>query len=86
MNDSGRRAQRPRGRHAAALRLVSQADAPREQAHAHSGLARACQASGDPAQALSQWQEALTRNTTIGAPEASEIRALLAGGRRRRRW
>jgi tetratricopeptide (TPR) repeat protein len=72
-------ADKARERHAAALELVSKADAPREQARAHSGLARAYEASGDPVQARSHWQEALTRYTAIGAPEASQIRARLAG-------
>jgi tetratricopeptide (TPR) repeat protein len=65
-------------RHAAALRLASKADAPREQARAHSGLARACQAGGDQAQARYHWQEALTHYTAIGAPEADQVRAELA--------
>ena len=72
-------ADKARAHHATALRLASEADAPREQAHAHSGLARACQADGNPAQARHHWQQALTRYAAIGAPEASEIRAQLAG-------
>jgi DNA-binding SARP family transcriptional activator/tetratricopeptide (TPR) repeat protein len=66
--------------HAAALRLASEADSPLQQARAHSGLARARQADGDSLQARHHWQEALTRYTAIGAPEATEIRARLAGG------
>jgi hypothetical protein len=67
-----------RAHHAAALELTSEIGAPLEQARAHSGLARACHADGDPAQARHHWQQALTRYTAIGAPEADEIRALLA--------
>ena len=64
--------------HAAALRLASEADAPLEQAHAHSGLARACEADGDSLQARHHWREALTGYVAIGAPEAGEIRDRLA--------
>lgn len=64
--------------HAAALRLTSEADEPREQARSHSGLARAYDADGDSVQARHHWQEALTRYDAIGAPEAGEIRARLA--------
>ena len=61
-----------------ALRLASEAGSPREQARAHSGLARAYQADGDSVQARHHWREALTRYAAIGAPEAREIRARLA--------
>jgi DNA-binding SARP family transcriptional activator len=67
-----------RAHHATALRLASEVDSPRVQARAHSGLAHAYQADGDSPQARHHWQEALTRYTAIGAPEADEIRALLA--------
>jgi hypothetical protein len=67
-----------RTHHAAALRLASEADAPLEQARAHSGLACACQASGESAQARHHWREALARYEASGAPEADEIRALFA--------
>ncbi len=66
-------------RHAAALRLATEADVPLQQASAHTGLARACQAAGDPVQARHHWQEALTRYDALGAPQAEEIRARLAG-------
>jgi tetratricopeptide (TPR) repeat protein len=42
------------------------------------GKARAYHADGDSPQARQHWQEALTRYTAIGAPEADEIRARLA--------
>lgn len=64
--------------HTAALRLASEAGGPLEQARAHSGPARACQADGDSLQARHHWQQALTRYAAIGAPEADEIRARLA--------
>ena len=67
-----------RENHAAALPLASEAGSPLAQAHAHSGLARAYQASGDSPQARQHWREAVTRYAAIGAPEAYEIRALLA--------
>jgi DNA-binding SARP family transcriptional activator/tetratricopeptide (TPR) repeat protein len=71
-------AESARAHHATALRLVSETNSPREQAHAHDGLARAYQAGGDPVQARHHWQEALTRYAAIGAPEADDIRAQLA--------
>jgi tetratricopeptide (TPR) repeat protein len=67
-----------RAHHAAALELTAEIGTPLEQARAHSGLARACHADGDPAQARHHWQQALIRYTAIGAPEAGEIRALMA--------
>ena len=66
-----------RERHAAALRIASQAGTTVVQARAHSGLARAYHADGDSTQARHHWQEALTRYTAVGAPEADEIRARL---------
>lgn len=68
-----------RAHHVVAIRLASQADAPAHEARAHSGLARVYQADGDSDQARHHWQEALTRYVAIGAPEAAEIRARLAG-------
>jgi hypothetical protein len=67
--------------HAAALQLASEAGSPKRQARAHSGLARACQADGDPVQARHHWQQALIHYAAIGAPEADEIRARLATAR-----
>jgi len=67
-----------RAHHTAALRLASQADSPLEQARAYHGLARASHSDGDSLQARHHWQQALTRYTAIGAPQASEIRAQLA--------
>jgi tetratricopeptide (TPR) repeat protein len=45
---------------------------------AHSGLARAYSASGNPGQARRHWLEALARYTECGAPEADQVRAELA--------
>jgi DNA-binding SARP family transcriptional activator/tetratricopeptide (TPR) repeat protein len=67
-----------RAHHGAALRLAAKEGSPRQQAQSHNGLARACDAGGDSLQARHHWQEALTRYTAIGAPEASEIRDRLA--------
>jgi len=74
-----------RRRHAAALRLAVQSGDKYEQARAHDGLAGSYQASGDPGSARRHRREALTRYDELGAPEADQIRALLAaaeGGRR----
>jgi Flp pilus assembly protein TadD len=61
-----------RSYHAAGLRLVSQADSPRQQARAHSGLARSCEANGDSLRARHHWQEALTRYDALGSPKAAK--------------
>jgi tetratricopeptide (TPR) repeat protein len=67
-----------RGCHTAALRLASEAGLPQQQARAHGGLARVCDADGDVTGASNHWQEALASYDAIGAPEAGEIRARLA--------
>jgi tetratricopeptide (TPR) repeat protein len=67
-----------RAYHTAGLRLAFEAESPTQQARAHSGLARSCQADGDSLRARHHWQEALTRYDAIGSPEATEIRARLA--------
>jgi DNA-binding SARP family transcriptional activator/tetratricopeptide (TPR) repeat protein len=68
--------------HAKALDLASQTSGIYEQARAHNGLARLHDAAGDHARAHRHWQEALTRYTLLGAPEAEQVRARLtmAGG------
>jgi len=48
-----------------------------EQARAHQGLARTSLATGDPGQARHHWTQALSLYTTLGAPEAEQIRAHL---------
>jgi DNA-binding SARP family transcriptional activator/Tfp pilus assembly protein PilF len=67
-----------RANYSAALRFESSGAAPWQLARAHIGLARVCERDGDAVQARHHWQEALTRYTAIGAPEASEIREILA--------
>jgi cytochrome c-type biogenesis protein CcmH/NrfG len=59
--------------HAAALAMAIQCGDKREQARAHSGLASACQVTGDSEQARSHWQ-ALARYTDLGTPEAEQVR------------
>jgi DNA-binding SARP family transcriptional activator/Tfp pilus assembly protein PilF len=67
--------------HASALLLASQIGDAYEQARAHHGLARAHQAIGDPGQARHYWQQALALFTTLGTPEADQVRAeLMAAG------
>jgi len=65
---------------AAALDVAVQAGEKYAQARAHHGLARACQASGDSARADQHWAQALTLYTEFDAPEAAQIRAVLAAG------
>ncbi len=68
-------------RHASALVLASQIGDAYEQARAHHGLARAHQAVGDPGQARHYRQQALALFTTLGTPEADQVRAeLIAAG------
>jgi DNA-binding SARP family transcriptional activator/Tfp pilus assembly protein PilF len=66
-----------RVRYAAALELASQIGGMYQQARAHHGLARAHQAVGNPGQARHHWQEALALYTTLGTPEADQVRAQL---------
>jgi DNA-binding SARP family transcriptional activator/tetratricopeptide (TPR) repeat protein len=67
--------------HTSALALASQIGDAYEQARAHHGLARAHQAAGDPGQARHHWQQALALFTTLGTPEADQVRAeLIAAG------
>jgi tetratricopeptide (TPR) repeat protein/transcriptional regulator with XRE-family HTH domain len=69
-----------RARHAAALRAAASIGEKYEQARAEDGLARAYHASTDPRPAPGHWQEALALYTELGAPEAHQVRALLAAG------
>jgi tetratricopeptide (TPR) repeat protein/DNA-binding XRE family transcriptional regulator len=66
-----------RARHAAALDLASQMGGNYQQARAHNGLGHAFHATGDPGQARRHWQEALALYTTLGTPEAGQVRARL---------
>ena len=63
-------------RHAAALALASQIGDTYQQARAHHGLG-ACHAAGPPGQARRHWRQALTLYTSLGAPEAGQVRASL---------
>jgi len=67
-----------RARHADALALAIQAGDHYEQARAHNGLASACLAIGDCEQASRHWQQALTRYAYLRAPEAEQVRAVMA--------
>jgi DNA-binding SARP family transcriptional activator/tetratricopeptide (TPR) repeat protein/transcriptional regulator with XRE-family HTH domain len=64
---------------AAALSLASQIGQVHEQARSHSGLARSYSDTGEHGQARRHWHEALRLYTSLGAREAQEIRARLAG-------
>jgi DNA-binding SARP family transcriptional activator/Tfp pilus assembly protein PilF len=66
-----------RTRHAAALGLASQIHDAYQQARAHHDLGATHQAAGDPGQARRHWQQALTLYTSLGAPEAEDVRAQL---------
>jgi len=60
--------------HTAALALASEVGDQYQQARAHRGLGRACQAAGDPGQARRHREQALTLYTSLGAPEAGQLR------------
>ncbi|HEY3907163.1 MAG TPA: tetratricopeptide repeat protein [Streptosporangiaceae bacterium] len=66
-----------RGQHAVALSLANRAEEKYEQARAHDGLASVYAASGAEAQARRHWQEALTRYSELGAPQAEQVRERL---------
>jgi DNA-binding SARP family transcriptional activator/tetratricopeptide (TPR) repeat protein len=66
-----------RTQHAAALGLANQIRDAYQQARAHRDLGATHQAAGDPGQARRHWQQALTLYTSIGAPEAEDVRAQL---------
>ena len=66
-----------RTRHAAALGLASQIHDAYQQARAHHDLGTAHQASGDVGQARRHWQQALTLYTSLGSPEAEDVRVQL---------
>ncbi|HET7245729.1 MAG TPA: tetratricopeptide repeat protein [Streptosporangiaceae bacterium] len=68
-----------RARYAEALSLAARAGEMYEQARAHQGLASSYQQSGDTRRAHRHWREALTRYTELGAPEAEQVYAELAG-------
>lgn len=64
-------------RHDAALILASQAGDMYQLAMANEGLGHAFRALGDAGRNRYHWQQALTRYTELGAPEAARLRALL---------
>ncbi len=61
----------------AALGLLSQIGDKHDQARTHRNLGHACLAAGDPAQARRHWQQALDLYTSLGTPEAGQVRASL---------
>jgi DNA-binding SARP family transcriptional activator/Tfp pilus assembly protein PilF len=65
--------------HTFALGLASQMGDKYEQARAHYGLARGYQATGELARAHRHWRSALMLFAELGAPEADQVRAQLAG-------
>jgi tetratricopeptide (TPR) repeat protein len=67
--------------HAAALGLASQIGDQHQQARAHYGLACSYHATGHPGQARRSWQEALALYTSLGAPEANQVRDQLIAAR-----
>jgi tetratricopeptide (TPR) repeat protein/DNA-binding XRE family transcriptional regulator len=68
-----------RARYADALSLAARAGEKYEQARAHHGLASSYQHGGDTRRAHRHWREALTLYTGLGAPEAEQVHAELAG-------
>jgi tetratricopeptide (TPR) repeat protein/transcriptional regulator with XRE-family HTH domain len=68
-----------REQHAAALSLAIQIDNKYGQATAHNGLARSYHATSDTRQARSHWRQALVLYSSLGAPEANQVHAQLAG-------
>jgi len=67
-----------RARYTAALAGAARNGEIDEQARAHRGLARTSYTTGDRGRARHHWTQALTLYTTLGAPEADQIRAQLA--------
>ena len=68
-----------RARYTEALGLAARSGEKYEQAHAHHGLASSYQHSGDTRRARRHGREALTLYTELGAPEAEQVQAELAG-------
>jgi DNA-binding SARP family transcriptional activator len=63
--------------YAAALGMAVRAGDVYQQARAHQGLGDAGRAAGDRHQARPHWREALTLYTSLGTPEADDVRAQL---------
>ena len=68
-----------RTQHGTALTLASQVGDMHQQARAHCGLGHANHAVGDTGQARHHWQHALTCYTSLGSPEAEQVRTSLEG-------
>jgi hypothetical protein len=66
-------------RHDAALTLAGLIGDMDQQARADEGLGYAFSALGDFDRTRFHWQQALTRYTELGAPEAARLRAALTG-------
>jgi DNA-binding SARP family transcriptional activator/tetratricopeptide (TPR) repeat protein/DNA-binding XRE family transcriptional regulator len=64
--------------HTAALAISTDTRDRDEQARAHNGLARSHHTRGRTEQARAHWEHALTLYTTLGMPDAADIRARLA--------
>jgi DNA-binding SARP family transcriptional activator/Tfp pilus assembly protein PilF len=77
LTTTGRAAQ-GREQHLAALALAIEIGDRYEWARAHAGLARAAETLGETEAAGPHWRQALSRYTEIGAPEAEDIRRVLA--------
>jgi DNA-binding SARP family transcriptional activator/tetratricopeptide (TPR) repeat protein len=69
-----------RTQHASALDLTTVTGDIYEQARAHHGLARCCHAARDVSLSRRHLNQALTLYTSLGAPEADQIRTQLAAG------
>jgi DNA-binding SARP family transcriptional activator/Tfp pilus assembly protein PilF len=69
--------QRARVQLTAALRVARRTGDRQQQATSHSALARCYQAAGQDRQSREHWRQALALYTTLGAPEAAEVRAQL---------
>jgi tetratricopeptide (TPR) repeat protein/DNA-binding SARP family transcriptional activator len=67
-----------RTQHAAGLALAVQTGDRFQQARAHAGLADTHYAAGEHGLARRHWQHALTLYTTLGVPDADDVRAHLA--------
>ena len=72
-----------RAEYTAALTLASQIGDAYEQARAHNGLGAALEAAGDDVLAQHHRRRALDLYAELGAPEADDVRAQLAGSRAR---
>ena len=62
--------------HHAALALACQTGDRYEQGRAHHGLAHACHAAGQHASGREHWEQALGIYTSLGVPEASDLRTV----------